>query len=414
MKNKNRPKVQIERLNYIDEELARINLPRHEMIITRGIGSGLSKRKGADANQFWAIGDRGPNFKFSPAIEKLGMLHLESLAEQSGVKIMPMPEIGPTISELQIDGDKIICVRNIALKDKNGKPLSGLPAHGNSGEIAVDLEGNLIAADSSGVDSEGIVALSDGTFWVADEYCPSLLLVDEHGIVQKRIIPKGQGALFASANYEIIEALPKIAAMRHFNRGFEAITISNDENHLFIAFQSPLSHPNDEIFKKANLIRIWKICAKTCEFIAQYIYPLDPPKSFNRDNKLGNFGADDVKISELCFTGNNELIVLERGSATSKLYKIQLDKKFETADKYIKLDMRPTIEQLNENSAKDAGIELLEKSLLFNSDDFEELCSDIEGVITLDNKTILLVNDNDFGVEGAQTEFWKLKFERPF
>jgi hypothetical protein len=26
---------------------------------------------------------------------------------------------------------------------------------------------------------------------------------------------------------------------------------------------------------------------------------------------------------------------------------------------------------------------------------------------------LLLVNDNDFGVEGAETSFWKIRFEEP-
>ena len=38
---------------------------------------------------------------------------------------------------------------------------------------------------------------------------------------------------------------------------------------------------------------------------------------------------------------------------------------------------------------------------------------DLEGMAILSPTELLLVNDNDFGVEGAETEFWKVIFADP-
>ena len=34
-------------------------------------------------------------------------------------------------------------------------------------------------------------------------------------------------------------------------------------------------------------------------------------------------------------------------------------------------------------------------------------------MVVLSPTELLLVNDNDFGVEGAETQFWKVIFEQP-
>lgn len=49
------------------------------------------------------------------------------------------------------------------------------------------------------------------------------------------------------------------------------------------------------------------------------------------------------------------------------------------------------------------------KQLLFCSDDHPEIGPDLEGLTMLDDHTLLLVNDNDFGVEGVATRFWRVK-----
>jgi hypothetical protein len=53
------------------------------------------------------------------------------------------------------------------------------------------------------------------------------------------------------------------------------------------------------------------------------------------------------------------------------------------------------------------------KALVFTSDDAPEVAADLEGMIVLSRSELLLVNDNDFGVEGTHTRFWRIRFDEP-
>jgi hypothetical protein len=57
---------------------------------------------------------------------------------------------------------------------------------------------------------------------------------------------------------------------------------------------------------------------------------------------------------------------------------------------------------------------VLAKQLLFTSDEHPEVSADIEGVALLSDRSLLLVSDNDFGVEDKETRFFRLNFARPF
>ena len=56
---------------------------------------------------------------------------------------------------------------------------------------------------------------------------------------------------------------------------------------------------------------------------------------------------------------------------------------------------------------------MLAKRLLFSSDEAPEVGADLEGMAILSPTELLLVNDNDFGVEGAETGFWRVRFDQP-
>ena len=82
----------VERLAWTDVSLGDVALVNGKtMRLTLGLGSGLATRKGALANSFWGIADRGPNLKVETAIERYGLTHLQPLADIDGAKIMPRP-----------------------------------------------------------------------------------------------------------------------------------------------------------------------------------------------------------------------------------------------------------------------------------------------------------------------------------
>jgi hypothetical protein len=381
------------------------------MVLRSSFGSGLARRARDIPGRVWAIGDRGPNLKVRTAIERYGLDHLAPLAEIEGAKIMPRPDTGPTIAELRVGHGRVELIRSRRIAHDHG-PVSGLPIpacdHLHS-EPVFDLDGRALAPDSGGLDTEGIAAFSDGSFWVGDEFGPSLVRIDREGKVLLRLVPE---TLQLEAPYRVQPSLPAIAARRQLNRGFEALALSHDEKWLFLAFQSPLAHPDEAAHKQARHVRIWRLDAASGALAAQYAYPLDPPESFARDRALGPFGGDDVKVSEIAWLGGDSLLVLERGSETTKLYRIEASPELLLPPEHLEIATRPSVEEL---SGRDGGFPLpcLAKELLFTSDDARELPADMEGMALLSGNEILLVNDSDFGVEGAETSFWILAFDRP-
>ena len=69
-------------------------------------------------------------------------------------------------------------------------------------------------------------------------------------------------------------------------------------------------------------------------------------------------------------------------------------------------------------SARIYGVDLsapgtLAKTLVFSTDDHPEVAPDLEGVAQLSDRELLIATDNDFGTEGAETRFYRLRFDAP-
>jgi hypothetical protein len=257
------------------------------------------------------------------------------------------------------------------------------------------------------MDTEGLVALADG-FWVGDEYGPSLVRLDEAGRVLRRLVPEGED--LGGAAYPVEPCLPAIAARRQLNRGFEALTLAPGGRHLFLAFQSPLAHPDEAAHEQARHVRLWRLDAETGAVEAEWLYPLDAPETFRRDVAKGEFGRSDIKVSEICGVSEDALLVLERGSETTRVYRVEPLPALALPREHLDVAARPTLE---ERSARGEALPALAKQLLFDSDETPEVAADLEGIAILSPTELLLVSDNDFGVEGAETSFWRVRFEEP-
>ena len=369
------PRFTVDRLAWHDQPLGEVALPAGVLRATLGLGSGLTRRPGDPAGRLWALGDRGPNLSIKQAREDYGVAGLDHLGALAGAKILPMPQIGPSLSELQITGDRIDCLRTLRLRAASGAAVTGLPlpvADAGSMEPLFDLQGRRLAADVNGADSEAVVALADGSFWVAEEYGPSLMKVSAQGVVEIRWTP--QGLAWPGA----VDLLPAVAGRRRLNRGFEGLAVSADEMRLYAGFQSAFEGD------AAQAARLWTLDAASGALLAEHSYPFDSPDSFLRDVEAGPVGPAELKIGELLWVSEGRLLVLERISHTSKIYAVDLT----------------------------GGGEVLRKELIFNSDHAPEIAPDLEGMILLSDREILLVNDNDFGIEGVETRFFRVTLER--
>jgi len=105
--------------------------------------------------------------------------------------------------------------------------------------------------------------------------------------------------------------------------------------------------------------------------------------------------------------GLDRLIVLERTERTTKLYEISLAGASNIlGTRWDDLTTRPTLEQSGLDAAK---IKPVAKQLRFDSADFQQIVGKIEGMTLLGDGSLLLINDDDFGIIGAHTQVFVVR-----
>jgi len=363
-----------------------------ELNATWGIGSGAT-HKVTDANDtFYTLTDRGVNIKCKDSKDVTGM----DICKDG--KIFPFPGFTPTIMKFKIDKDeKTATILEVTpLKDRNGKNISGVSNPiSNFSEIAYDINGKKLPLDIDGIDSEAIAAMNDGTFWISEEYSPSLLHIAADGKVIKRLVPKGLESEYTTATYDVEGSLPAILIKRHENRGIESIAVSPDQNYLYFMMQSPLDNPD---YSKSQNVRLYKMSIADPSNIKEYLFVIDKPDVFTTDNLSKKRKQKDVKVSDMEALGNGKLMIDER-IHTSRLFTVDLT------------SATPVTKEQSANlETNTTGVTPLTKTLVFSTDPVngdvnatDGYPEKIEGVAHLGGSKFLLINDNDFGIFGDKT-----------
>ena len=365
------------------------------LTLSVGIGSGAFHDPNDPDNIIYTISDRGPNIKCADSGKVIG----QKVCEKG--KIFPEPGFTPSIYKLKILPDQVEVVEQIKIKNQAHMPVTGI-ATANT-EPAFDLLGEAIDPDPNGVDSEALVRTKHGDFYIADEYGPSILHLASDGTIIERWIPKGSSRRFHGAEYELRENLPAILSKRHLNRGIESIGISPDNRYLYFAMQSPLDNPDKKAYAKSRHVRLFKLDREQAKVVHEYLYQLDTPDTFHKDSAKKQRAQKDVKVSELVAIGNDELILLERISKTTKFYKVTLSDEQALHKKWNNAAQLPTLELTT-------TVKPLTKTLMLDTDDYPRATSKLEGIAYVNPKLWYLINDNDFGIEGAKTEVLTVKF----
>jgi len=372
------------------EELDIIKLKNKTLKLDTGIGSGAFHYKKDATNVFYTITDRGPNIRCVDSLKLMG----ESLCKKG--KIFPTANFTPTIYKIKLFKNYYKVLEKIQIKDQDGKQVSGISNAGT--ENAYDLKGKPIEFDAHGLDAEALIKLSDGSFWIAEEYGASLLHISSDGRILKRVVPEGFEKNLVGANYKISSSLPSLISKRPLNRGIESLAVSDNEKYLYFSMQSPLAHPNKNAYKKSRNVRMYKYDINTDKVVGEYIYQMDKPDTFKLDAKKNQ---NAVKISEMVAVGNDELIILERVSQTTKFYKVKFSNSILNS-KWDNIDTMPTLEQ--RESVENA----MKKELVLDTSTIEGMPKKIEGIAYIDENNWILINDNDFGITNYSTQIIKL------
>lgn len=340
--------------------------------------------------KFVTVPDRGPN-------------GAPTDVNEDGVEERPfaLPDYQARIIrfELNENTDRIANLSEILLTQQNGTtPISGLPNIEGIDEVPVDLNGNPLRYDPLGADLEGIVVNpNDGSFWVVDEYRPSIYNFDTDGVLINRFVPVGTAALAEQAEGTFgTETLPAEYVNRRPNRGFEAVALDTDNEILYSFIQTPLANPDRDASDNSNVIRILGIDPEDGTPMAEYVYLLE-------GTTFGDAKVD--KIGDAVYAGDGKFLVSERDSSTSETAKkfiFEIDLKGATNlldDDAPNIPRNFTLEQLTASELIQRGIQPVDKMKITNLPSLGYLAGDKpEGLTLLPDGRIAVLNDNDFGL----------------
>ena len=358
-------------------------------------GSAIAAVPGS-ADEIYGLTDRGPDVA----------------GRSPNEVVLPLPDFHPQIAKFKLSGGVASLERIIVLSGRDGKPLVGLiDPQASTGDTLVDLNGTTLARSDHGLDSEGLVAMPDGTFWVSDNYGPFIVHFDNDGKELERLSP-------------FDGTLPRELSLRSPNHGMQGLTITPDGSTLVGIMQSALSTPGlAGSPMSVPVTRIVTVSLADHTNVHEYLYPL-------ANRQQTNVGVSDITaLSATTFLiderdnapepgGNKKIYVADISGATDIGPRSRVPGTSYHAEAGGLLVNGVPIETFvgtaTETAAADklkvAGIAVagktlkldlgeLVRSLSANGDFFGH--DKINGVISRDGgKTLMIANDSDFGLAG--------------
>jgi hypothetical protein len=341
-----------------------------------GVGSGLTfMGKQGDDLIFTTVTDRGPNADSPKAGKK------ES-------KIFANPDFTPLLMTLRVGKGKAEAIDAKPLHDEQG-PVSGLPLPegliGATNEIALSDTLQQLKSDKRGLDTEGVTPDGKGGYWLCDEYGPFVIHVDADGKILKKYGPQAE-----QGEQGVAGGLPNIVKWRQPNRGFEGITRMPD-GRIIAAVQSTLDI-DGKTKNSAQFTRLVSLDPATGK-TEMYGYPID----------VGVYKkAKDAKIGDIVALDNHRLLLIEQGGDKNKqmrnlVYVVDLNGASDLAG----FDKEKAPEFDDAEQLKARGIKLASKKEVVDLRKLGWQQEKAEGMALIDNQTIAVINDNDFGLQAV-------------
>ena len=346
--------VEVTRLSYDPDRQGAVAYPGPIALTQRefpqgfplSIGSGLSlKSRQGDRIELWALSDRGPNGE-------------GPLVDGHESKLFPAPDYNPAFGVIRIEDGRVRLISITAIR-RAEQPLTGVPhsleGSGSSGEVALGDELRRLPADDAGIDPESI-AWDGDSLWIGEEYGPSVLQVAPATGQVKGVLKPGDG-------------LPATWLQRRPNRGLELLAYDAETRRLNVALQSNI---------KSSLPSIpWVELDPVTRQFREYAYPLNVA-----DYQDGDPGK--AKLGDMAALGGGRFVVIEQGRNAEG----------EESHRLFLVDH----ERLPLTAADRMGIRPMTKTLLLDLDQVGWTAEKAEGLALIDPRTLILSNDNDFGM----------------
>lgn len=406
---------------------------------TPALASGMTLGQ-VDANGdyiFYAISDRGPNQDCGDMYADRGDTSKVKSGFSSTVdsgKGFPVKEFSPTMATIKLDKatGKATMTNTCYLKKTDGNPATGLPTHAlDDTPYGAWCEGSQLAYDQAGFDAEDIQPIPGTDYSViVDEYSPAIAVINTKwsdatncGKILARYVPESFESSYntATAGIPIKKVLPGSYDQRRKNRGFEGVAISPDGKTVAAFMQSALQVKNQTYFDLHN--GGVDFDTRDAEFtvvlfmdftnpldatvLGTKLYPLDHWNTWPSNSGPSKY--DKTKISGALWLGteygvndNKQVIaVLERHDSV-RIHIVDFEVATlisESQHSAAKLTIQNTTDNI-----KALGINLARKQELVDTADIATWTSaghgaKIEGFSIVNDYTLVLANDNDFGLE---------------
>jgi hypothetical protein len=345
--------------------------------------SGLHYIPGTD-REFLAVSDRGPNADASSHPNATGP-----------TLVFPAPDYAPLITRFKAENGAFTVQSIEPILRPDGTPISGLPLPANAGSTGetawADTTPVVLTPDIWGMDTEGIVEDKDGNLWLCDEYGSSVWHLDgtTYQVIQ-RYTPFPVEAEDA--------ALPADIGKRRPNRGFEGVAVAPN-GKVYAILQNPAYNPSSAVSFNSRLTRMVEIDPATGE-VKTFVYEME--------DDFGQLRKRDWKVGDLVAVNNHEFLLLEHaernGWNSKNIYKIDIAGA--TAIDTFSFGGQ-TLEQLVDAATLETfGAKTVKKEFFF---DLLEAGWDLthdkpEGLTILNDSTIAVVNDNDFGIDSPNLD----------
>ena len=362
--------------------------------------SGMYPIPNTNGKEFWVISDRGVNVDAASANP--------STCRPTYDNNYGFANYVPKIHRVRVSGDSVQILQTITMKRPNGTGASGLLNPTGFGSTAAEListdtvlncanfSKKTVAKDVWGIDAEGLVVDKDGNFWICEEGGPTIWKLNPNGVVLKRYTPYAN--LFGAQPEDVL--IDSCFKYRKNNRGFEGIALAPN-GKIYAIIQSPILYPNKTVGEGTRVHRILEIDPATnAQRMIVYL----------NDGIIGASGSNQIrlrdwKIGDMAAINDSTFLVLEaalRGTTDiKKVYTININGATSVNSG---LYSGVTLEALVDSSGlANNSIKPVKKKLFMNllSNSWPAILEKAEGLAIINDSTIAICNDNDYGQMAA-------------